>query len=178
NKIFNIIKTRNTSITVYQCDKQCLPDGSYPPGYNLNASCSRRKVTVQEGTVEWYFAEERYQSCRNCMKSKGFCGYTVPNEVDFYCFCQDGPRSNQCSNDKTRKRVVIGASVGTTVSLMIAAVLVVYYKKSRSTSDVEKFLHDYVHEMPSRYSYSQLKKITRNFSDKLGEGGFGVVYKG
>ncbi|XP_057827851.2 rust resistance kinase Lr10-like [Cryptomeria japonica] len=32
--------------------------------------------------------------------------------------------------------------------------------------------------MPSRYSYSQLKKITNNFADKLGEGAFGVVYKG
>ncbi|XP_059069171.1 LEAF RUST 10 DISEASE-RESISTANCE LOCUS RECEPTOR-LIKE PROTEIN KINASE-like 2.4 [Cryptomeria japonica] len=32
--------------------------------------------------------------------------------------------------------------------------------------------------MPTRYSYSRLHKITNNFSDKLGEGGFGVVYKG
>eukprot|EP00253_Pinus_taeda_P027163 PITA_27163 len=31
--------------------------------------------------------------------------------------------------------------------------------------------------MPTRYSLFQLKKITNNFAEKLGEGGYGVVYK-
>ncbi|KAG9458193.1 hypothetical protein H6P81_002701 [Aristolochia fimbriata] len=31
---------------------------------------------------------------------------------------------------------------------------------------------------PARYSYSQIKKFTSNFSTKLGEGGFGSIYKG
>ncbi|KAJ9189569.1 hypothetical protein P3X46_000844 [Hevea brasiliensis] len=32
--------------------------------------------------------------------------------------------------------------------------------------------------MPVRYSYSDIKKITNGFKDKLGEGGYGSVYKG
>ncbi|KAL8119696.1 hypothetical protein AgCh_016980 [Apium graveolens] len=32
--------------------------------------------------------------------------------------------------------------------------------------------------MPIRYSYSQIKKFTKGFKDKLGGGGFGTVYKG
>ena len=48
----------------------------------------------------------------------------------------------------------------------------------RSISKVEKFLRDYAYEMPTRYSHSDLKKITNNFAKKLGEGRFGVVYKG
>ncbi|KAJ9178622.1 hypothetical protein P3X46_010491 [Hevea brasiliensis] len=32
--------------------------------------------------------------------------------------------------------------------------------------------------MPIRYSYSDIKKITGGFKEKLGEGGFGSVYKG
>jgi serine/threonine protein kinase len=32
--------------------------------------------------------------------------------------------------------------------------------------------------MPTRYSVSRLKKITNNFTEKLREGGYGVVYKG
>ncbi|PRQ55489.1 putative glycerophosphodiester phosphodiesterase, protein kinase RLK-Pelle-LRK10L-2 family [Rosa chinensis] len=31
--------------------------------------------------------------------------------------------------------------------------------------------------MPVRYSYSNIKKMTRDFKDKLGEGGYGSVYK-
>ncbi|KAH9306286.1 hypothetical protein KI387_010690, partial [Taxus chinensis] len=107
NKVFSVMSTPNTSMTVYQCDKQCLPYGSYRPEYNLNASCSPRMVTVQEGTLQWSFVQERVQSCRNCMKSKGFCGYTVPNEADFFCFCEDGPHSNQCFQEKFGKRGVV-----------------------------------------------------------------------
>jgi serine/threonine protein kinase len=43
---------------------------------------------------------------------------------------------------------------------------------------VEAFLREYAYEMPTRYSQSELKKITNNFAEKLGEGGYGVVYKG
>jgi serine/threonine protein kinase len=32
--------------------------------------------------------------------------------------------------------------------------------------------------MPIRYSYKEIKSMTRSFRDKLGEGGFGAVYKG
>ncbi|MED6116041.1 hypothetical protein PIB30_096451 [Stylosanthes scabra] len=32
--------------------------------------------------------------------------------------------------------------------------------------------------MPIRYSYKEIKKMTRRFKEKLGEGGFGAVYKG
>ncbi|KAL8549833.1 hypothetical protein ACS0TY_008609 [Phlomoides rotata] len=33
-------------------------------------------------------------------------------------------------------------------------------------------------EAPKRYKYSEIKKITKSFSDKLGKGGYGSVYKG
>ena len=32
--------------------------------------------------------------------------------------------------------------------------------------------------MPIRYSYSEIRKMTKGFNDKLGEGGYGFVYKG
>ncbi|XP_042032528.1 rust resistance kinase Lr10-like [Salvia splendens] len=44
--------------------------------------------------------------------------------------------------------------------------------------DVESFLQNDNHLSPIRYSYSDIKKMTRNFREKLGEGGFGSVYKG
>lgn len=43
---------------------------------------------------------------------------------------------------------------------------------------VEQFLQSQNNLMPVRYSYSDIRKITRGFKDKLGEGGFGTVYKG
>jgi serine/threonine protein kinase len=43
---------------------------------------------------------------------------------------------------------------------------------------VEEFLQSQNNLMPIRYSYSEIKKITESFKEKLGEGGFGTVYKG
>uniref|UniRef100_A0A803P3Y8 Protein kinase domain-containing protein n=1 Tax=Cannabis sativa TaxID=3483 RepID=A0A803P3Y8_CANSA len=37
---------------------------------------------------------------------------------------------------------------------------------------------DYVAMKPSRYTYSDIKKITKYFKDKLGEGAYGTVFKG
>ena len=43
--------------------------------------------------------------------------------------------------------------------------------------DIEVFLQGST-LMPIRYSYKEIKKMTRGFRDKLGEGGFGAVFKG
>ncbi|KAL9342868.1 hypothetical protein Peur_063299 [Populus x canadensis] len=60
--------------------------------------------------------------------------------------------------------------------------LLIYKWRRRHLSmyeDIEKFLQSHDNDlMPIRYTYSEIKKITNGFKDKLGEGGFGSVYKG
>ncbi|XP_062154030.1 rust resistance kinase Lr10-like [Alnus glutinosa] len=43
---------------------------------------------------------------------------------------------------------------------------------------VEEFLQSHNNLMPIRYSYSEIRKMSKSFKDKLGEGGFGTVFKG
>ncbi|KAI8007377.1 Rust resistance kinase Lr10 [Camellia lanceoleosa] len=43
---------------------------------------------------------------------------------------------------------------------------------------IDKFLEDYKALKPARYSYADIKKITNQFQDKVGQGGYGIVYKG
>ncbi|EYU21042.1 hypothetical protein MIMGU_mgv1a020230mg, partial [Erythranthe guttata] len=47
-----------------------------------------------------------------------------------------------------------------------------------STTLDRHFLRDYKALKPSRFSYSDIKRITHQFNEKLGEGGYGIVYKG
>ncbi|KAF8008264.1 hypothetical protein BT93_K2055 [Corymbia citriodora subsp. variegata] len=44
--------------------------------------------------------------------------------------------------------------------------------------NVEEFLQSNNNFLPIRYSYSDIKKITGGLKDKLGEGGYGSVFKG
>ncbi|XP_058099984.1 rust resistance kinase Lr10-like [Magnolia sinica] len=48
---------------------------------------------------------------------------------------------------------------------------------SSTPASIETFLHNYSSGMLTRFSYKQLKKYSHNFSHKLGQGGFGSVYK-
>ncbi|KAG8502324.1 hypothetical protein CXB51_000335 [Gossypium anomalum] len=43
---------------------------------------------------------------------------------------------------------------------------------------IEEFLQSQNNLLPIRYSFKEIKKMTKNFKDKLGEGGNGLVFKG
>ena len=64
------------------------------------------------------------------------------------------------------------------ITLFIA--LLIYKWKSRHLSmyqNIENYL-EHSNLMPIRYSYKEIKKMTGGFKDKLGEGGYGYVFKG
>ena len=43
---------------------------------------------------------------------------------------------------------------------------------------IEIFIRNYGNLAPKRFTYSEIKKITNSFHEKLGQGGYGSVYKG
>nr|WPF47132.1 receptor kinase 2 [Fragaria x ananassa] len=58
--------------------------------------------------------------------------------------------------------------------------LLIYKWRRRHLSmydDIEDFLRTNNNLMPVRYTYSDIKKMTRDFKEKLGQGGYGTVYK-
>ena len=63
---------------------------------------------------------------------------------------------------------------------MIAFLIYKWRRRHLSAYDtVEEFLQTHNNLMPVvRYSYSEIKKMIGGFKEKLGEGGFGCVYKG
>ncbi|KAG4388476.1 hypothetical protein GLYMA_09G182200v4 [Glycine max] len=48
----------------------------------------------------------------------------------------------------------------------------------KNGQDIESFLKNHGALAPKRYKFSEVKKMTNSFKVKLGEGGFGAVYKG
>ncbi|KAL4341171.1 hypothetical protein GQ457_08G020310 [Hibiscus cannabinus] len=68
----------------------------------------------------------------------------------------------------------------TLLGIFCLIALVTYRLRRRHLSAddaIEEFLRSQSF-MPIRYSYREIKRITRDFRDKLGEGGFGKVFKG
>ncbi|XP_073122763.1 rust resistance kinase Lr10-like isoform X1 [Henckelia pumila] len=75
-----------------------------------------------------------------------------------------------------------GLSLVLRILLMPSFIYLIIYKLRRrhlSMFDlIEGFLQSHNNLMPIRYSYNDIKKMTRGFRDKLGQGGYGSVYKG
>lgn len=67
---------------------------------------------------------------------------------------------------------------------ILLLVTVLYHFRYRTQKDkenearIEKFLEDYRALKPTRYSYSDIKRITNKFKNELGQGAYGTVYKG
>ena len=67
-----------------------------------------------------------------------------------------------------------------TLGFILLSVVLIYTYRRRHVSiyeNIEDFLQGNT-LMPIRYSYKEIKKMTKNFKVKLGEGGYGDVYRG
>ncbi|KAL5763491.1 hypothetical protein ACOSP7_019755 [Xanthoceras sorbifolium] len=100
-----------------------------------------------------------------------------------------------CSGAKTENAkghitIVAVAITATGISVLIILALcfrkrlssvnstVFWEKKCKDYLNIETFLRNYGSLAPKRYSYSDIKKMTNTFKLKLGQGGYGGVYKG
>uniref|UniRef100_J3LVQ5 Protein kinase domain-containing protein n=1 Tax=Oryza brachyantha TaxID=4533 RepID=J3LVQ5_ORYBR len=98
--------------------------------------------------------------------------------------CKDAKHS------KFRIKLALAVSTIAAVLLVMSCIIVVVKSRSRAKfemiigknsnrkENIEELLDNYGSLAPKRYKYSQLKDMTGSFSEKLGEGGYGTVYKG
>ncbi|XP_027368005.1 rust resistance kinase Lr10-like [Abrus precatorius] len=116
-------------------------------------------------------------NCKHCESKGNTCGwkwnnYTAKHEI----FCFSNPRGSSTALLTTGS--VLGSFF---LVLLTGGVYHIYdsYKlQKEKQAIIEKFLEDYKALKPTRYSYLEIKRITHNFKDKLGEGAFGIVFKG
>ncbi|KEH26995.1 tyrosine kinase family protein [Medicago truncatula] len=59
-----------------------------------------------------------------------------------------------------------------------SSILVKFWFKTKNDINIEAFLKDHGVLLQKRYKFSEIKKITNSFKIKVGQGGFGAVYKG
>ncbi|KAL7185255.1 hypothetical protein ACSBR2_027225 [Camellia fascicularis] len=76
-------------------------------------------------------------------------------------------------------KIIMGSSLGAFfVLFFVVASCIFFFKKKQESEDFDEFFVDQVPGMPTRFSYEELRAMTSNFNDKLGEGGFGSVFQG
>ncbi|KAK8618640.1 hypothetical protein V6N13_132626 [Hibiscus sabdariffa] len=97
----------------------------------------------------------------------------VPNFVPTVCVIPPAT-----PKEKNQASLIVGITVSVVVLALIIISVVIYKKGEQEDEEEEVFLG--INPRPNTFSYSELKAATGDFSlsNKLGEGGFGPVYKG
>ncbi|PON39365.1 Serine/threonine protein kinase [Parasponia andersonii] len=120
-------------------------------------------------------------NCSYCEAKGEGCRLKQPGaESETECFKEFEPgKGAQLEKDP----MIAGAISCSFVVILgiINAVLYMYAKNKRDRENrlrIEKFLEDYKAFKPSRYTYADIKKITNHFKEKLGQGAYGIVFKG
>ncbi|KAH9611639.1 hypothetical protein KSS87_015952, partial [Heliosperma pusillum] len=132
--------------------------------------------------LEWIAENEL---CHGCRESGGECGSDT-DLATFTCFCPDRPYDSKCSTGDIRStphkvtRIIFGLILGLLGLGIITVLVTCYFKKRYATNDQDNdaSLKKCGSLTPKIYAYKSLRKITNSFKEKLGEGGFGIVYKG
>ncbi|KAH0719371.1 hypothetical protein KY285_015402 [Solanum tuberosum] len=165
------------------------------PGYQVHAVTSTSRLQYflsgpctkihQYPYSDSTFGENKLQLnwsvplCGNC-ESKGMdCGFKDGTKLlETHCF----NRTITQKGIKSKQPLIAGVVLGTTLVCIIVFSLYQLYLTSRNEREsrvrLEKFLDDYKAIRPTRYSYADIKKITDDFNEKLGEGSYETVYKG
>ncbi|KAL8486885.1 hypothetical protein ACS0TY_023541 [Phlomoides rotata] len=117
-----------------------------------------------------------------------FAGVSLPAKIviGFTCACIFIiVEMNERNRDwyVTHFRLLIGLFFAIRLAILGPCIIwFLFYKFRRRHlsrfAAIEDFLQSENNLMPIRYSYSEIKKMTRGFREKLGQGGYGTVYKG
>ncbi|XP_051223000.1 rust resistance kinase Lr10-like isoform X2 [Lolium perenne] len=126
-------------------------------------------LSFDEKTVHWYS-----YNCKQCELSGGHCTFSS-KRVESFCMPQG-------SGSRT-KIIAATSSVAAFVVLLLMVSTALYLSlRTRYNEEihlkVEMFLKTYGTSKPTRYTFSEVKKIARRFKEKVGQGGYGSVYKG
>ncbi|KAG6788149.1 hypothetical protein POTOM_004203 [Populus tomentosa] len=134
-------------------------------------------VTVSENHLEIHLFWAGKGTC--CNPVQGYYGPIISalNVVpDFTPNVSGIPPSTR--KEKSRTGVIVGVSISVGVVSLILIFLLLYIRLKKDSEDEEVLLG--MGPRPNTFSYSQLRTATEDFnpSNKLGEGGYGPVYKG
>lgn len=120
----------------------------------------------------------------------GFAASTGDPQIELNCVLKWSLQiNNQPDDENDEKWWKIGAGVCVSVVMIIFIFVVcgvVFVRRKRSKASLEEatefgsYILKWLPGMPREFKYKELKKATSNFHEsmKLGEGGFGIVYKG
>ncbi|KAG6650056.1 rust resistance kinase Lr10-like [Carya illinoinensis] len=149
------------------------PSDGFPPGCSpIQLPIKPRPSESEPYPVEFELLVNVSDDCSPCHEKEGQC------QIDRNIYCpKKGKKSKVLAIALATLSVAIGVLIviGLSFRRKFRSIL---KKESLTHQNVEAFLRNNGPFGIRRYSYSDIKKMTNFLKDKLGQGGYGSVYKG
>ncbi|KXG32744.1 rust resistance kinase Lr10 [Sorghum bicolor] len=175
---FSYLVDSSASMSVLPLDCKVAPDSHFPIHYDGPTLKEQAEAILDFSgttTIDWIYGEDfpgALYNCTQCEQGGRHCGFSLHRNQTF------------CINHGSHVKVIEATSSVAAIVVLLSIVATGLYLslKTRYTEEihlkVEMFLKTYGTSKPTRYSFAEVKKITRRFKEKVGQGGFGSVYKG
>ncbi|KAG6636088.1 hypothetical protein CIPAW_11G086600 [Carya illinoinensis] len=155
----------------------CHPPDRDPDGTFI--SClgepGQKRFPVTPGSDDTLQLNWDTPDCRRCANNQNCTLKRNGTGNETVCF----PETRK---DIKSKLVTAGFILGSIfLALAVCALYRLYrYDKLEKENQIriQRFLEDYRNLKPTRYTYADLKRITNQFAEKLGQGAYGTVFKG
>ncbi|KAK4838756.1 hypothetical protein QYF36_016191 [Acer negundo] len=149
-------------------------------GISKRAVQKKFRAQVSENYLEIHLFWAGKGTC--CIPNQGTYGPSISAisaTPDFIPTVSNNPPTSSSKTNRTGLIVGIVVGVGL-VSFLLAAILWIIQRRKRPSKDDDDEVLQGMDVKPYTFSYAVLKTATEDFSpeNKLGEGGFGPVYKG
>ncbi|KAH9746613.1 protein kinase domain-containing protein [Citrus sinensis] len=144
-----------------------------PAGLPLQDIATTAKATPV--VLTW----EALDGCYDCENLGNYCGF---NTTSNSTICVAVKHQKHGPGPLSISLISTGTSIGG-ITLFALVIFLIYRsreseKEKETQLKVEKFLENYRTVNPTRYTYKELKKITSRFKHRLGQGGYGSVFRG
>ncbi|KAJ9549007.1 hypothetical protein OSB04_021550 [Centaurea solstitialis] len=204
--LFSISSTQPT-ITLFKCTKHAPKAEAYFKRYGYNSNKSSRDHNfyykhphISSSSVPNDIAQP-CQVIRLPMKWPPADGDECDDETNIFCLLTHefsisfnlSPSCHGCHkkdinchlDNKGQFECLTANKVMCVGAITVIIMIIVCFRRklrcgTKAKNDVneEMFIRNHEFLAPRRYSYSQVKNITSSFNVKLGQGGFGSVYRG
>ncbi|KAL3521627.1 hypothetical protein ACH5RR_019776 [Cinchona calisaya] len=122
-------------------------------------------------------------SCEICEAKGKYCRLrnNGTNTTDQGTQCFDNPHQPGHKTGPSTKSLIIGLAVSLSIILLTVVsmgAIICLKRKKQEKKNNENVLEDYKALRPAQFSCADIKKITNQFKEKLGQGSYGTVFRG
>ncbi|KAL5830608.1 hypothetical protein ACOSQ3_020076 [Xanthoceras sorbifolium] len=176
---YSLIQDKHPNKSLRSPPHQCSP-------IQLQTTRTQRHVVFNNLYTGFFFLQVKVtKECYECHWKQGRC--KSDSRGNFYC---SNAKTGVNGDRKLPLKLGLAATAsGIGILIIILAFcfrkkispdisMAFWRKKTENYQNIEAFFRNYGSLAPKRYSYSDIKKMTNSFEVKLGQGGYGGVYKG